>query len=120
MTAPTQVRLLPTVDIWPRTPPIRFRANIPTTWLELTLREGRNRQVRRMTAAVGHPTLRLIRVAIGPWNLDELQPGQCKQVKLDFDILPNYWKKFLNQPAIPKKVMQKKPIRPAGKRKPAR
>jgi 23S rRNA pseudouridine2457 synthase len=64
--------------LWPRDPPVRFRKNIPTAWLALTIREGKNRQVRRMTAAVGHPTLRLIRYAIGQWQLDGLAPGQWK------------------------------------------
>jgi 23S rRNA pseudouridine2457 synthase len=61
--------------LWPRDPPVRFRRAIPTSWLELTLREGRNRQVRRMTAAVGLPTLRLVRIRVGPWALEDLPPG---------------------------------------------
>jgi 23S rRNA pseudouridine2457 synthase len=107
ITAPSHVRIFSPPQLWSRTPPIRYRANIPTTWLELTLREGRNRQVRRMTAAVGHPTLRLIRVAIGPWQLNDLQPGEFKQLELDFELLPQYWRKFLStttaQPASKKK-----------------
>lgn len=66
--------------LWPRDPPIRFRARIPTTWVEVTLREGRNRQVRRMTARVGFPTLRLVRAAIGEVALDGLAPGQWREV----------------------------------------
>lgn len=80
VTAPARVRLIEEPDIWPRDPPIRYRATIPTQWLELTISEGRNRQVRRMTAAVGHPTLRLIRHAIGPLTLEGLQPGEWREL----------------------------------------
>jgi len=66
--------------LWERDPPVRFRQSIPTTWLELVIREGRNRQVRRMTAAVGLPTLRLVRVRIGPWSLEGLAPGAWREV----------------------------------------
>jgi len=66
--------------LWPRDPPIRFRRNIPTSWIRMALSEGRNRQVRRMTAAVGHPTLRLVRFAVGPWTLEGLPPGAWREV----------------------------------------
>ncbi len=80
-TMPAGARLMAEPEgVWPRTPPIRWRANIPTTWVELILREGRNRQVRRMTAAVGFPTLRLIRWAVGDWTLDGLNPGDWREV----------------------------------------
>lgn len=79
-TKPAKARLITEPEgIWPRDPPIRYRAAIPTSWIELTLREGRNRQVRRMTAAVGFPTLRLIRYAIGDWTVEGLASGQWRE-----------------------------------------
>jgi 23S rRNA pseudouridine2457 synthase len=80
-TRPADARLIDEpAGLWTRDPPIRYRARIPTSWLELTLREGRNRQVRRMTAKVGYPTLRLVRAAIGAVRVDGLAPGEWRQV----------------------------------------
>jgi 23S rRNA pseudouridine2457 synthase len=80
VTAPARVRAIAEpAGLWPRTPPIRFRKALPTSWLELAITEGRNRQVRRMTAAVGLPTLRLIRYAVGPWTIDGLAPGAWRR-----------------------------------------
>ena len=80
MTLPAEARPLDEPELWPRNPPVRFRKSIPTHWLELVIREGRNRQVRRMTAAVGLPTLRLVRVRIGDWSIEGLDQGQWKEV----------------------------------------
>ncbi len=82
-TLPAEAKLLPAQPawLWPRDPPVRFRKSVPDAWIELTIREGRNRQVRRMTAAVGLPTLRLVRVRIGEIALDGLAPGETRIVK---------------------------------------
>ncbi|MEX0280085.1 MAG: rRNA large subunit pseudouridine synthase E [Arenibacterium sp.] len=80
-TRPAKVRRIEEpAQLWPRTPPIRVRKSVPDCWIELTIREGRNRQVRRMTAAVGHPTLRLIRYRIGEWSLEGLESGAWADV----------------------------------------
>jgi 23S rRNA pseudouridine2457 synthase len=78
MTLPAEVERIAAPDLWPRDPPVRFRNSVPDCWLELTIREGRNRQVRRMTAAVGLPTLRLVRWSIGDWTLDGVPPGEWR------------------------------------------
>lgn len=82
VTRPATVSVIPEPAVWERIPPIRFRKNVPTSWLKLTIREGRNRQVRRMTAAVGLPTLRLIRWSIGSWSLEGLATGTWEEIPL--------------------------------------
>lgn len=80
LTRPAEVEQIADPALWPRDPPIRFRKSVPDCWIRLTIREGRNRQVRRMTAAIGHPTLRLVRWSVGEWTLDGLQPGEWRAV----------------------------------------
>ncbi|HEX7820048.1 MAG TPA: pseudouridine synthase [Sphingobium sp.] len=77
-TLPAEVERIDAPELWPRDPPIRFRKSVPDCWLRLTIREGRNRQVRRMTAAIGHPTLRLVRWSIGDWTLEGIAPGEWR------------------------------------------
>ncbi len=79
MTLPAKAKRIEAPALWPRDPPVRFRKTVPDAWLEIAIGEGRNRQVRRMTAAVGLPTLRLVRAAIGPYRIEGLQPGQWRR-----------------------------------------
>ena len=81
LTRPAEVERIEEPDLWPRDPPIRVRKSVPDSWLKLTISEGRNRQVRRMTAAVNHPTLRLVRWSVGDWSLDGLQPGEWRHAE---------------------------------------
>jgi 23S rRNA pseudouridine2457 synthase len=78
-TLPAEVERIEPPELWPRDPPVRFRKSVPDCWLSLTIREGRNRQVRRMTAAVGLPTLRLVRRRIGDWTLEGIEPGEWRE-----------------------------------------
>ncbi|HAS6219707.1 TPA: pseudouridine synthase [Vibrio vulnificus] len=82
LTLPAQVEIIQDLQLWERNPPVRFRAAIPTTWLAITIIEGRNRQVRRMTAHIGFPTLRLVRYSMGGMTLQDLQPGEWKEISL--------------------------------------
>jgi 23S rRNA pseudouridine2457 synthase len=79
LTRPAEAERVADPQLWPRDPPIRVRQTVPDSWIKLTIREGRNRQVRRMTAAVGFPTLRLVRWSIGDWSLDDLAPGEWRE-----------------------------------------
>jgi 23S rRNA pseudouridine2457 synthase len=78
-TRPAEAELIPPPELWPRDPPVRFRKTVPDSWIRLTIREGKNRQVRRMTAAVGHPTLRLVRWQVGEWTLEGIAPGAWRE-----------------------------------------
>lgn len=82
LTRPAEAERIPAPELWPRDPPVRFRKSVPDCWLELTIREGRNRQVRRMTAALGHPTLRLVRWRIGAWTIEGIAPGEWREAPI--------------------------------------
>lgn len=88
-TRPAMAKRVEAPALWDRIPPIRERQHIPVSWLELTINEGRNRQVRRMTASVGFPTLRLIRTAVGPWTLDDMAPGAYRYAPVPAQLVPN-------------------------------
>ena len=85
-TLPARARRISPPGLWPRDPPVRKRLTVQDSWIEIIVREGRNRQVRRMTAAVGFPTLRLVRVAVGEWRLDDLLPGQYRQCQVHLPV----------------------------------
>ncbi len=95
MTLPAEARRIEPPEVWERFPPIRERRNIPTSWVELVIREGRNRQVRRMTAATGFPTLRLIRAAIGEWGVADIPPGEIRVMGIE--ALPDAWRKVVEK-----------------------
>lgn len=105
---PASVRVIEAPSLWPRNPPIRERKHIPDSWLELTIREGKNRQVRRMTAKVGLPTLRLVRVKIGDWQLDGLLPGEMRRIQVAAPSAPP-------QAAVRRNV-SRRPVARNGKR----
>lgn len=88
LTRPARAHRIDEPAVWHRDPPVRYRANVPTSWIELTLTEGKNRQVRRMTAAVGYPTLRLIRAAIGDWTINGLAPGETRELEVHLPQAP--------------------------------
>ena len=112
-TRPARSERMAEPSLWPRQPAIRTRKNIPTSWLELQISEGRNRQVRRMTAAVGFPTLRLIRAAIGPIRLDALKPGEWREV----DVSAELPEALLRPAAAPRYTPQRRPRRHKSRRR---
>jgi|SRR5690554_492425 len=118
-TRPATVALLDPPQLWPRSSPVRERQHIPTQWLAITITEGRNRQVRRMTAAVGHPTLRLVRMRIGHWQLGDLQPGQSSSQTLHMPVAGKAKvasKSPSRQPRGKARSRRQKPLNPKGSR----
>ena len=108
LTKPAQVKRIEPPHVWERVPPVRYRKAIPDQWLALTITEGKNRQVRRMTAAVGHPTLRLIRVAIGPWQLGDMQPGDQRYESVEVSDDLNKQARQPKRKAYPKYTSKRK------------
>lgn len=108
-TLPARATCVESPKLWPRNPPIRVRKTVPDSWLSLSIREGRNRQVKRMTAAVGFPTLRLVRVGVGDWTLDSLEPGEHKKVEVPAPSpMP---------PCMRKKTPRSRPRQPKNRRR---
>jgi len=129
ITLPAEARLIAAPKLWERDPPIRSRQNIPTQWIEIVITEGKNRQIRRMTAAVGHPTLRLVRVKIGNWTLEGIEPGKHKVETLNLpanapgakpnrpgQTRPTQDQKMAGQKPRPKTAAPKKSEKPAEKK----
>jgi len=109
-TRPAEVSFINPPELWPRNPPVRYRESIPTSWVRITISEGKNRQVRRMTAAVGFPTLRLVRYGIGDWTLDGLAPGEYRQITVHAPAPPP--RKTTRKPAKSRKPSLRRRTRP--------
>jgi 23S rRNA pseudouridine2457 synthase len=123
ITLPAEARLIPTPKLWERDPPIRSRVNIPTQWVEIVISEGKNRQIRRMTAAVGHPTLRLVRVKIGNWTLEGIAPGEYKAttINLPKSAMTEAPRRRNNRPAQDRRLVNGDKTKPAdGQKRPPR